>query len=140
MLHDEVLEDVPHQMWVFTIPRMLRVYFLHHRELLGELSRIAYETVQELMATACFEDDSFRPGMVSVVQTFGEAARFHPHVHGLCSRGGWNARGEWIPVPYVDTQKAEGTVKLANRAPISWRSSMRRQPYLGVESALKPST
>ncbi len=107
LLHDEVLEDVPHQMWVFTIPRMLRVYFLHHRELLGELSRIAYETVQELMATACFEDDSFRPGMVSVVQTFGEAARFHPHVHGLCSRGGWNARGEWIPVPYIDTQKAE---------------------------------
>ena len=33
-----------------------------------------------------------------------------------------------------------GTVKLANRAPISWGTRMRRQPYLGVESALKPST
>ena len=29
-LHGEVLEDVPHVMWVFTIPKMLRVYFLHH--------------------------------------------------------------------------------------------------------------
>ena len=46
---------------------MLRVYFLYHRELLGELSRAAYETVKELMITAAFEDDSFRPGMVSVV-------------------------------------------------------------------------
>ena len=34
----------------------------------------------------------------------------------------------------------EGTVKLANRAPISWGTRMRRQPYLGVKSALKPST
>lgn len=107
LLADEVLEEVPHQMWVFTIPKMLRVYFLHHRELLGELSRAAYETVKELMTLAAFEDDSFRPGMVSVVQTFAEAARFHPHVHALCSRGGWNASGDWIPVPYMDTRKAE---------------------------------
>ena len=52
----------------------LQVYFLYHRELLGELSRAAYETLRELMVTATFEDDAFRPGMVSVVQTFGEAA------------------------------------------------------------------
>ncbi len=76
LLQDEVLEEVPHAMWVFTLPKMLRIYFLYHRELLGELSRTAYETVKELMMAAAFEDDSFRPGMVSVVQTFGEAARF----------------------------------------------------------------
>jgi hypothetical protein len=86
---------------------MLRVYFLHHRELLGELSRAAYETVKDLMTAAVFEDDSFRPGMVSVVQTFGNAAKFNPHIHALCSRGGWNASGDWIPVPYMDTRKAE---------------------------------
>jgi len=104
---DELVEDVPHQMWVFTIPKMLRVYFLHHRELLGELSRVAYETVKKLMAEAAFEDASFRPGMVSVVQTFGEAARFHPHVHGMCTRGGWDGRGRWVAVPFIDTRKAE---------------------------------
>ena len=106
-LHDEVFEDVPHAMWVFTIPKMLRVYFLHHRELLGELSRCAYDTITELMRAAAFQEKSFRPGMVSVVQTFGEAARFHPHVHALCSRGGWNAAGQWVPVPYLDHRSAE---------------------------------
>ncbi|MGH9463664.1 MAG: transposase zinc-binding domain-containing protein, partial [Vicinamibacteria bacterium] len=106
-LHDEVFEDVPHVMWVFTIPKMLRVYFLHHRELFGELSRCAYETIKELLSAAALEEKSFRPGMVSVVQTFGEAARFHPHVHALCSRGGWNALGEWVPVPYLDHRMAE---------------------------------
>ena len=35
-LIDEVVEDVGHAQWVFTVPKMLRVYFLYHRELLGE--------------------------------------------------------------------------------------------------------
>ncbi len=86
---------------------MLRVYFLHHRELLGELSRCAYETLRELMTAAAFDEEGFRPGMVSVVQTFGDAARFHPHVHALCSRGGWNALGQWVPVPYLDHRMAQ---------------------------------
>ncbi len=52
-------------------------------------------------------EGSHAPGMVSVVQTFGEGAKFHPHVHALCSRGGWTASGEWIPLPYVDEGAAE---------------------------------
>jgi hypothetical protein len=59
------------------------------------------------MSAAAFEEEALRPGMVSVVQTFGEAARFHPHVHALCSRGGWNAAGQWVPVPYLDHRMAE---------------------------------
>ncbi len=106
-LQDEVVEQVGHAQWVFTIPKMLRIYFLHHRELLGALSLAAYETVKELMAAAAVEEKGFRPGVVSVVQTFGERARFHPHVHALVSRGGWTASGEWIPLPYVDEAAAE---------------------------------
>lgn len=30
-LQDEVVEDVGHAQWVFTVPKMLRVSFLHHR-------------------------------------------------------------------------------------------------------------
>jgi len=51
-LHEEVVEPVGHAQWVFTIPKMLRIYVLHHRELLGALSLAAYQTVQELMAAA----------------------------------------------------------------------------------------
>ena len=48
-----------------------------------------------------------RPGIVSVVQTFGDRANFHPHVHALVTRGGWTGSGEWLPVPYVDEGSAE---------------------------------
>jgi hypothetical protein len=106
-LVDEVVEDVGHAQWVFTVPKMLRVYVLHHRELLGELSRAAAQTAKELLAAAAGEEEAFRPGIVSVVQTFGDRANFHPHVHALVTRGGWTSSGEWIPVPYVDERAAE---------------------------------
>jgi len=59
-LQEEVVEEVGHAQWVFTVPKMLRVYFLHHRELLGGLSRAAYETVKELMVTAVAETEGER--------------------------------------------------------------------------------
>jgi len=43
--------------------QMLRPYCLHHRELLGALARLAYETAREMMDAAVDEPDA-RPGMV----------------------------------------------------------------------------
>ena len=72
LLQHKILADVPHAQWVFSIPKMLRPYFLHHRELLGDLARLAYETVREMMAAAVDEPDA-RPGMVAVIQTFSSS-------------------------------------------------------------------
>ncbi len=66
-------------------------YFLHHRELLGELARAAWETVLELMCAAA-GDKGMRPGMVAVVQTAGDLGNWHPHVHALVSRRSLDAR------------------------------------------------
>jgi len=86
LLRDDVLEEVGHSQWVFVMPKMLRLYFLHHRELFGGLARAAWETVLELRIEATREA-TLRPGMVAVVQTAGELARWHTHVHALVSRG-----------------------------------------------------
>jgi hypothetical protein len=106
LLREEVLEEVGHAQWVFVMPKMLRPYFLHHRGLLGGLSRAAWETVRELMVAATGEE-SLRPGMVAVVQTAGDLATWHPHVHALVSRGGWTRAWKWVPVAYVDEHAAE---------------------------------
>jgi hypothetical protein len=106
LLAEEVLADVAHAQWVFVIPKMLRPYFLHHRELLGGLARAAWETVLELMIAAA-DDETIRPGMVAVVQTAGDMANWQPHLHTLVSRGGWSADGGWVPVPFVDEHSAE---------------------------------
>jgi len=105
-LKDEILENVGHTLFTFTLPKMLRVYFMHHRELLSDLARLAYETIHELMCQAV-DDQEVRPGVVAVPQTFGSLINPHPHVHCLASRGAWDAQGRWLPVPYVDTTVAE---------------------------------
>jgi len=61
LLEHRILADVAHAQWVFSIPKMLRPYFLCRRELLGDLARLAYETVREMMAAAIEEPDA-RPG------------------------------------------------------------------------------
>jgi ribosomal protein S27E len=38
----EVLKYVPHRQWVFSIPKRLRLYFMHDRKLLTKLSRCAW--------------------------------------------------------------------------------------------------
>ena len=85
---------------------MLRPYFMHHRELLADLARLAFETIQQLMADAS-GDENARPGVVAVPQTFGSVLNVHPHVHCLASRGVWTRQGQWLPLPYVDTLAAE---------------------------------
>jgi hypothetical protein len=85
---------------------MLRPCLLYRRELFGQLYRAAYETVKELMMAAV-EDEAIRPGMVAVIQTFAQTLRWNPHIHALASRGGWNARGQWVPLPYIDAHAAE---------------------------------
>jgi len=121
LLREEVLEEVGHAQWVFVMPKMLRPYFLHHRELLGGLARAAWETVRELLgglARAAWETvrelmvaatggEDLRPGMVAVVQTAGDLANWHPHVHALVSRGGWTRDWRWVPLAYVDEHAAE---------------------------------
>jgi hypothetical protein len=105
-LSEEVLGEVGHWMMTFTVPKMLRPYFLHHRGLLGGLCRSAWETVSELMTAAAAEED-FTPAMVAVVHTAGDFLGWHPHIHALVPRGGWTRDGKWIAAPWLDAAAAE---------------------------------
>jgi len=105
-LKDELLENVGHCLWTSTVPKMLRPFFMRDRELLGHLAGLSYETIKELICEAT-ADEHARPGVVCVPQTFGSLIQPHPHAHCLASRGVWNARGQWLPVPYIDTNTAE---------------------------------
>jgi hypothetical protein len=108
-LKDELLENVGHCLWTFTMPKMVRPYFMYRRELLGDLVRLAYETINELLSEAA-GDRKARPGVVAVPQTFESVLNVHPHAHCLASRGVWDEKGQWLPVPYIDTKVAAEVV------------------------------
>jgi len=106
-LVDEVLEQVGHAMWTFSLPKMIRPYFIHHPELRGKLCRSAYETVQEMMAAAAIGCEGFRTGMVAFTATAGDLLNLNPHVHAISPRGGWDKGGSWVPVAFIDNDAAE---------------------------------
>ncbi len=93
-------------MWTFSLPKMIRPFFIYHPELRGRLCRAAYETVQEMMAAAAIGCEGFRTGMVAFAATAGDLLNVNPHVHAIAPRGGWDAGGSWVPVGFIDNDAA----------------------------------
>lgn len=86
---------------------MIRPFFIYHPELRGKLCRAAFETVQGMMSEAEVGCDEFRTGMVAFAATAGDLLNFNPHVHAIVPRGGWDNGGNWVPVAFIDNDKAE---------------------------------
>ena len=105
-LNEEVLADVPHRQWVFTIPKRLRVYFRYDRKLLGKLCRAAYDTVCDVFRLE-IEGDCGVPAMIGAVQTFGDLVHWHPHIHAIVPEGIFTDSGHFIAVPDVWKHRAE---------------------------------
>ena len=85
-MRDELLLDVPHRQVVFTIPKMLRIFFKYKRRLLGDLCQAAVEALLKYFQVTTGTE--FRPGVVAVIQTFGQKINLHPHLHLLVTEGG----------------------------------------------------
>ena len=116
-LREEVLTDVGHARWVFSIPKMLRPYFpCHrcHRPLLGRLCQAACRTAHEMISAAAPAGETLLPDMIAVVQAFGDDSGWHPHIPALVPRGGWDVHGDRVPVPFVDGEAA--ALVLSHRA------------------------
>jgi hypothetical protein len=60
------LKALPHRHFVFSIPKILRRYFLYDRKLLSELSRCAWEALKEFFQEAVPEEGA-SPGAVVAI-------------------------------------------------------------------------
>jgi len=61
-MREELLLDVPHRQVVFTIPRMLRIFFKYNRRLLGSLCRCALQSMILYFAAAMGSE--LMPGVI----------------------------------------------------------------------------
>ena len=91
-LCEEVLKVAPHRHFVFSIPKILRRYFLYNRKLLSDLSRCGWESLKEFFKETVPEKDA-APGAVIAIQSFGDFLGFNPHLHILCSDGCFYGEG-----------------------------------------------
>jgi hypothetical protein len=82
----KVLKKIPHRHFVFSIPKILRRYFLYDRKLLAALSSYAWESLKVFIQQAVPEKEPI-PGAVIAMQTFGDFLGFNPHCHILMTDG-----------------------------------------------------
>jgi len=85
-MREELLLDVPHRQVVFTIPKMLRLFFRYKRALLSPLSLAAVRALLQYFWAVTGHE--LMPGVVAVIRTFGDRINFHPHIHVLVTEGG----------------------------------------------------
>ncbi len=100
-LEETLLAEVPHRQVVLAVPKRLRPYFLYHRSLLGDLSRVAARTVAAFIRATLGERD-LSVGIVSSIQTHGSLANWHPHLHMLVTDGGFRPDGTFVRLPLHD--------------------------------------
>jgi len=102
----EVLKAVPHRHFVFSIPKILRKYFLYDRKLLTELSRCAWR-VLNLFLMESVHQKAPMPGAANAIQTFGDFLGFNPHCHILCTDGCFYGNGMFRVASLNDLKKLE---------------------------------
>ena len=105
-LCEEVLKAVPHRHFVFSIPKILRRYFLYDRKLLSDLSRCGWESLKVFFKEVVPEQEAV-PGAVIAIQTFGDFLGFNPHLHILCSDGCFYGEGMFRVAPRFTSKTLE---------------------------------
>ncbi len=77
--------DLPHRHIVMTLPHQLNKLIKDNKkELLSVLMRVAADTFKDWMKHRY----NIKPGIISVLHTFGETKGYHVHVHMIVSWGG----------------------------------------------------
>jgi len=97
-----VFAEVPHRQFVFTIPKRFRLYFRYNRDLLSDLARCAWQTIQDVYGFVL--DETLMPGGVATIQTFGSLMLWNPHIHAIVTDGGFDDEGGFHLLSEIPTE------------------------------------
>jgi hypothetical protein len=83
--------------FVWTLPRVLRGFLRHHRELYAELGKLLYGLLSRYFCQAAGR--KIRTALVSSHQSFGEFASWNPHWHTIVLEGGFDRHDRFFFIP-----------------------------------------
>lgn len=123
-----VLRAVPHRHFVFSIPKVLRRFFLHDRSLLVELSRCGWETLKAFLQAAAPVPGAVSAAAVVSRQTFGdEPTRFPSHLHVLCADVCFYGQGLFRVAPRFQRKALEKLFRVEVLAMLLWKRKITRE-------------
>ena len=99
-ISNEVLLRLPHRHFVFSFPKMLRLYFRNNKKVLSEIARLINDMIVSYYSE--ITGKKIRTGIVLAFQSFGDFLRFNSHYHGLILEGGFDEDGNFIHIPILD--------------------------------------
>lgn len=94
------LVNCTHRHIVFTIPKELRYYFIRDRRLLHLLFEASSKTVLSFFNNLN-KSESFKPGIISTLHTFGRDLKWNPHIHMLVTEGASGNKTVFKVVPHI---------------------------------------
>jgi hypothetical protein len=95
-----VLFRLPHRQFVFTVPKILRLYFKYDRNLFEDVSRIIFSIIQDFYNESA--PVALKTASVLSYQSFGDLVRWNPHYHCLVLKGGLDEAGSFHHIPIKD--------------------------------------
>jgi len=101
VLRQNILYPVPHRQYVFSIPIIVRKFFLYHRSLLAKLATCAADSLLTFFRTTLGLVDGVC-GAVMTIQTFGDYAKWHPHIHSIVADGLFRRSGVFYVMPKLN--------------------------------------
>jgi hypothetical protein len=105
-LFEEVLKAVTHRHFTFSLPKILRCYFLYGRIVLSDLSHCFCESLKTFLATVFPKLDAIIGAFIAI-QTFDDCLNFHPRCDVLCTDGAFYGTGSFKVAPALDTEALE---------------------------------
>jgi hypothetical protein len=102
-LSENVLLKLPHRQFVFTIPKLLRIYFKNDRNLFADVSKIIFSIINDYYNEAAHT--AVTSGAVVSYQTYGDMMRHNPHWHCIILEGGIDEKGSFYHIPIKDTSQ-----------------------------------
>ena len=98
LLRENILYPVPHRQYVFSIPIILRKYFLYNRKLLSKLCKAAADSLLLFLRQVTGPPEGILAAAMTI-QTFGDYARWHPHIHAIVADGLFKETGVFYVMP-----------------------------------------
>ena len=101
VLRENILYPVPHRQYVFSIPIILRKFFLYNRSLLARLATCAADSLLTFFRIALELEEGIC-GAVMTIQTFGDYTKWHPHIHSIVADGLFRKSGMFYVMPKLN--------------------------------------
>jgi hypothetical protein len=92
-MREKLVLDAPHRQVVFTVPKMLRIFFKYKRQFLREPCQTAVQALLKFFLAVT--GTKLVPGVVASIHIFGQKINFHPHLHFLVTEGGEDFEGKF---------------------------------------------